>query len=94
MLDDDIDPESKAAECLRLVKQKYTDPGSRTALLTMAQRWFEWASNRKNLRGDALLPENDTGAPLAPRDLTWQSRSSAPATALYSSMARHVLLAS
>ena len=51
-----------AAECLRLAAQQRTDPGSRAALLTMAQRWMEWASNRgKNMRGDALLPDTDSG---------------------------------
>ena len=40
--------------------QKQTDPGSRVALLTMAQRGLDWASTRgNNLRGDALLPDAD-----------------------------------
>ena len=58
---DDTASKARAAECLRLATRQ-TDPGSRAALLTMAQRWLEWASKQgKNLRGDALLPDADTG---------------------------------
>jgi hypothetical protein len=57
---DDTAHESRAEECLRLATQPQNDPGSRIALLTMAQRFMEWATNRgKNLRGDALLPDTD-----------------------------------
>ncbi len=57
------EPRASAAECLRLARQEQIDPGSRAALLTMAQRWMEWAGKRtKNLRGDALLPDTDAGS--------------------------------
>jgi hypothetical protein len=49
---------ASAAKCLRLAAYT-TDSGTRTALLSMAQRYLELAGDRSSgtIWGDALLPE-------------------------------------
>ena len=49
---------ASAAKCLRLAAYT-TDSGTRTALLSMAQRYMELAGDRSSgaIWGDALLPE-------------------------------------
>jgi hypothetical protein len=59
--DHSLEYRGSATECLRLAATA-TDPGTRTALLLMAQKWMELAGTRSRAqRGNALLPDQPIG---------------------------------